>query len=100
MSNMGLSEWIGIGVSAISVIIAIVALWQTHRQIAISNKQQLFDRRLNLYIEVNTLLRLLKDNIPYLTDDSSFYHKNDLIFAWLTNCSELEGMWDAVADPL
>ncbi len=97
---MGLSDWIGIGVSAISVIIAIVALWQTNRQIVLSNKQQLFERRLERYIEISTLLRLLKDNIVYLKDDSSFYHTNDLIFTWLTNCSELADMGAALADPL
>lgn len=97
---MGLPEFINIGVSVVSIIIAIVALFQTQRQIALSNKQQLFERRLERYIEISTLLRLLKDNIIYLKDDSSFYHTNDLIFAWLTNCSELADMGAALADPL
>ena len=97
---MGLSDWINIGVSIVSLVIATVAIIQTHRQIALSNKQQLFERRLERYIEISTLLRLLKDNIIYLKDDSSFYHTNDLIFAWLTNCSELADMGAALADPL
>jgi len=97
---MGLSEYINIVVSVVSVAIATVALIQTHRQIALSNKQQLFERRMERYIEINTLLRLLKDNIIYLKDDSSFYHTNDLIFTWLTNCSELADMGAALANPL
>ena len=97
---MGLSDWINIGVSIVSLVIATVAIIQTHRQIALSNKQQLFERRLERYIEISKLLRLLKDNIIYLKDDSSFYHTNDLIFAWLTNCSELADMGAALADPL
>ena len=97
---MGLSDWINIGVSIVSLIIAIVAIFQTHKQIALSNKQQLFERRMERYIEINTLLRLLKDNIIYLKDDSSFYHTNNLIFTWLTNCSELADMGAALADPL
>ena len=97
---MAPSDCINIGVSAVSLIIAIVAIFQTHKQIALSNKQQLFGRRLERYIEIKTLLRLLKDNIAYLKDDSLFYHTNVLIFAWLTNCSELAGMGAAAADPL
>lgn len=97
---MGLSEYINIVVSVVSIAIATVALIQTHRQIALSNKQQLFERRMERYIEINTLLRLLKDNIIYLKDDSSFYHTNDLIFTWLTNCSELADMGAALANPL
>lgn len=97
---MGLSEYINIVVSVVSIAIATVALIQTHRQIALSNKQQLFERRLERYIEISKLLRLLKNNIIYLKDDSSFYHTNDLIFAWLTNCSELADMGAAVAEPL
>lgn len=97
---MGLPEFINIGVSVVSIIIAIVALFQTQRQIALSNKQQLFERRLERYIEISKLLRLLKNNIIYLKNDSSFYRTNDLIFAWLTNCSELADMGAAVADPL
>ena len=40
---MNHSEIISISVSVISIIIALLALFQTNRQISLSNKQQLFD---------------------------------------------------------
>lgn len=97
---MNYSEIANIAVSIVSVGIALVALFQTKRQIALSNKQQLFDRRLSCFLEFNTIYNLYVANKLYLKDDSTFYHTNDLIFSWLTNCSELEEMTLAVSNPL
>lgn len=97
---MSSSEVANIVVSTVSAAIAIVALFQTKRQIALSNKQQLFDRRLFRYTEVNTIYSLYAANKLQLKDESVFYHTNDLIFSWLTNCADLEEMVLAVANPL
>lgn len=94
------SEVANIVVSTVSAAIAIVALFQTKRQISLSNKQQLFDRRLSRYTEVNTIYSLYAANKLQLKDESVFYHTNDLIFSWLTNCADLEEMALAVANPL
>lgn len=94
------SEVANIVVSTVSAAIAIVALFQTKRQISLSNKQQLFDRRLSRYTEVNTVYSLYAANKLQLKDESVFYHTNDLIFSWLTNCADLEEMVLAVANPL
>lgn len=94
------SEVANIVVSTVSTAIAIVALFQTKRQISLSNKQQLFDRRLSRYTEVNTVYSLYAANKLQLKDESVFYHTNDLIFSWLTNCADLEEMALAVANPL
>ena len=37
-------------ISIIAVCLSIIALFQTHKQIKLSNKQQLFDRRLDKYL--------------------------------------------------
>lgn len=97
---MNYSEIANIAVSIISVGIALVALFQTKRQIALSNKQQLFDRRLSCFLGFNTIYNLYVANKLYLKDDSTFYHTNDLIFSWLTNCADLEEMVLAVSNPL
>ena len=97
---MNYSEIANIAVSIISVGTALVALFQTKQQIALSNKQQLFDRRLSCFLELNTIYNLYAANKLYLKDDSTFYHTNDLIFSWLTNCTELEEMTLAVSKPL
>lgn len=94
------SEVANIVVPTVSAAIAIVALFQTKRQISLSNKQQLFDRRLSRYTEVNTIYSLYAANKLQLKDESVFYHTNDLIFSWLTNCADLEEMVLAVANPL
>lgn len=97
---MNHSEIISISVSVISIIIALLALFQTNRQISLSNKQQLFDRRLSRYLEFNTIYSLYTENKLQLKDESTFYHTNDLVFSWLTNCADLEKMVLAVANPL
>ncbi len=52
---MSCSEIINICVSVVSIFIALLALFQTKQQITLSNKQQLFDRRLTRYLELNTI---------------------------------------------
>ena len=97
---MSHSEIVNIAVSIVSIIIALVAIFQTKQQIALSNKQQLFDRRLSCFLEFNTIYKLYVSNKLYLKDESTFYHTNDLVFSWLTNCIELEEMTLAVSKPL
>lgn len=97
---MNWSEIINIVVSVVSILIALLALFQTKQQISLSNKQQLFERRLARYLEFNTIYSLYTANKIYLKDAKTFYHTNDLIFSWLTNCSDLEGMTLAMSNPL
>ncbi len=97
---MSCSEIINICVSVVSIFIALLALFQTKRQITLSNKQQLFDRRLARYLEFNTIYALYTTNKNHLEGADTFCHTNDLIFAWLTNCSDLEEMMLAVSNPL
>lgn len=66
----------------IAVIISIIALWQTHQQIKLSNKQQLFDRKLSRYLEFNIIYHLYEANKIFLKDDGKFYHTNDLSFVF------------------
>lgn len=48
--------------SVISAIIAVVALIQTQSQIKLSNKHQLFERRLNNFFAFYGLYELYKEN--------------------------------------
>ena len=97
---MNWSDIIGMIVSVISILIALLALFQTKQQISLSNKQQLFERRLARYIEFNTIYSLYTANKISLKDENNFYYTNDLIFSRLTNCSDLEKMTLAVSNPL
>lgn len=97
---MSCSEIINLFVSIVSILIAAKALCQTNKQISLSNKQQLFDRRLSRFIEFNTIYSLYTDNKLYLKKADTFYGCNDLIFTWLTNCSDLEEMALVMSKPL
>ncbi len=57
---------IGIIFSVITSITAIIALIQANRQMKLSNKQQLFDRRLKVYMTVHGLLELYRQIDTYL----------------------------------
>ena len=72
--------------SIITAIIAVIALWQTHRQITISNKHQLFDKRVDRFITVNGLISLFKES-KNLMDKEDYDHFIDVtvLFHNLTN---------------
>ena len=57
---------LNIVLSTVVAITAIFALFQTHKQIKISNKQFLFNRRLDKYLLAKSLIELYKDNINLL----------------------------------
>lgn len=72
--------------SAVAAIVAVVALIISCVQLKQSNKQQLFDRRLSIWIHTNGLIQLIANHEPLLTkkaDGPEF--SNDLQFQWLTN---------------
>lgn len=97
---MNWAEVINTVVSVVSILIALLALFQTKQQISLSNKQQLFERRLSRYLEFNTIYSLYTANRLSLKDANILCDTNNLIFSWLTNCSDLEEMTLAVSNPL
>lgn len=86
--------------SIIAVCLSIIALFQTQKQIKLSNKQQLFDRRLENYLVFKDLITLYKSNRQLLVGNDSICKMVDFQFVMLTNCSELEQMCAAINKPL
>ena len=84
--------------SIASVGIAALALFQSHKQIQLSNKQQLFDRRLNNWLIISGLLELYKENQVYFIqkrrDVPIFSAETE--FQFLCNNSYLQGIVVAV----
>ncbi len=88
--------------SIITAVIAIIALFQTHVQIKISNKQFLFDKRLDKYLLAKGLLELYKVNEKLLDynscpDDEAIIV--DYQFINLTNNNYLKDVTCIINEP-
>ena len=86
----------------ITASIAIIALFQTHKQIKISNKQFLFDKRLSKYLLANGLLELYNDN-ENLLDYTNYLDDEPIIvdsqFINLTNNNYLKDINCIIKEP-
>lgn len=84
----------------VSLIIALVAIFQTKKQIELSNKQHLFDRRLEKYIIIKDLLSLYSENREIIVDREDLIRCVEFRFSGLTNVSYLTDMIFAIKEPL
>lgn len=88
--------------SIITAIAAIVALVLSVKQSRLSNKQQLFERRLRAYMLANGLISLCKDNYGWISAkrEERPQLENDWNFMWLTNNSYMEEQAKAIEHPI
>lgn len=96
---MNTGDILNIVVSILTIAIAVVALFQTNKQITLSNKQHLFDRRLDKYLLVKDLIALYATNRESIME-KDLYMKCGLILRWLLNCKKLESMMSFIENPL
>lgn len=99
-----LSFWVSV-VSACagigSAIVAIVAVMHTRKQINLSNKQILFDKRIENYIIATGLIQLYRENCKFINDEKDEpMISNSLYFTQLTNNTYLEEITSAIDNPL
>ncbi|NHI73572.1 hypothetical protein ET006_05530 [Lactococcus garvieae] len=79
-NDIKITDIISAGVSIVAIGLSFWAIWQTKKQIELSNKQQLFEKRLRAYLEIekmvityknfndyNFVLPNIEDESPYLT---------------------------------
>lgn len=86
----------------IPIIISLLALLFSGYQLYISNKQFLFDKRLNIYIFYENFLIHQKDATKYFNEKPDDFCEYNMIIACLTNDSKLETMcngWESI-EPL
>lgn len=76
----------------ISAIVAIIALLISCYQARLSNKQSLFNRRLNIWITVDKLMSVYAKNAKNLEHDDEPQMTIDLPFALLTNTTYLQSI--------
>ncbi len=77
--------WVTIATLLLSIIAIIISIYQTH----LSNKQHLFDKRMDKYLLFRDLLYLYGKNRNTITKDDSIYNEVDCQFVSLTFCSKL-----------
>lgn len=82
------SYWTTIA-ACVSAIAAVVALALSVRQIRLSNRQHLFDRRLSIWLTTKGLMELYGQNAGRLKKESKPQLAVDFVFSWLTNNSYL-----------
>lgn len=76
----------------ISAIVAIIALLISCYQARLSNKQSLFNRRLNIWITVDKLMSVYAKNAKKLEHDDEPQMAIDQLFEWLTNTTYLQSI--------
>lgn len=96
---MTISDIINLCLTIVTIIIASIALWQTHKQIKLSNKQQLFERRLDQFHLIKELIFLYEKGRGFLKD-KDIAEEVTVIFTFLTNNSRLESMASVMSNPL
>lgn len=76
----------------ISAIVAIIALLISCYQARLSNKQSLFNRRLNIWLTVDKLMGVYAKNAKNLKHEDEQQMAIDLQFVWLTNTTYLQSI--------
>ena len=95
-----LNNW-NFWLSLITVVTAILAVVLSVEQIRLSNKQHLFERRLNAYMIVSGLVSLYQENknlIERKREDEPQY-AIDQEFIWLTNNAYMEAQSEVIVHP-
>lgn len=86
--------------SIITVIVSVVALSQTSHQIKLSNKQHLFDKRIENYLIATGLVQLWRNNSSYFNEKNlNSLPSFELLFKYLTNNTFLQEITPAIDYP-
>lgn len=86
--------------SVITILIALFAIFQTKKQIKLSNKHQLFERRIDKYSLICDLFHMYLENRLHIINDDNLCEVVDLPFSWLTNNAYLAEMNSVIGHPL
>ncbi len=92
-------DW-NVAASCASAAAAVVALLISLRQGRMANRQSLFDRRLKIWITVEKLMQLYRDNSALLKQGDEPQFAIGVCFEWLTNTTFLKEISPAIYHPL
>jgi len=83
----------------ITIMIAFIAIFQTHKQIKINNKQHLFDKRIEKFIICTGLLRLYSENKMLIKEEKKDVPLEvTMLFSGLTNNVYLKDIGTIIND--
>ena len=87
--------------SLVAIVISVIAILQTKKQSELSNKQQLFDRRLEKYTIIKDLVNSYANAEPLVTSkEVEINDYREAILITMLNTPELEDSIKAVEDPM
>lgn len=87
--------------SVITAGIAILAIFQTRWQIKLSNKQQLYEKRVASYEKIDSILQLWdKAKDLFASVENSPIRTIEYKFSYMTNNSYLENVYSAIKKPM
>lgn len=78
--------------SVITALTAVIAIYQSHKQVKISNKQELFERRVEKYLIIDELISIFSKNRSKLDLNENSYGDVKPLFISLTNATLLKRM--------
>ena len=86
----------------ISLIIAVISLFHSNKQTKLSNKQNLFNERVTLYLLIKGLIQLYIDNKEIIEEEKKdeIYFESYDVLMFLINHSYLEIMGNVINKPL
>lgn len=83
----------------ITLMVAFVAIFQTHKQIKISNKQHLFDKRIEKFLICTGLLSLYSENKILIKEENKDVPLEvTMLFSGLTNNAYLKDIGNIIND--
>lgn len=94
IKEISVSDWVQVIAIIVAIILGITSIYQNNRQLKISNKQSLFDRRFEVYRLLQHIDKLCADNIEFIdyTKDKLIDAKFDMVF--LTNSNDFYHLCD------
>lgn len=95
-----LKDW-NFWLTVASLLVAFVAIFQTQKQVRLSNKQQLFQQRLKTYSIIDGLIALFqKHHFLLENEEKNTFLEVNFVFVSLTNNSYLYDITPVLVNPL
>ncbi|MDR0300098.1 MAG: hypothetical protein LBI13_08520 [Streptococcaceae bacterium] len=97
---MRLSDWIQIFIASITLGGVFAALSTSNKQIKTSNKQSLFEKRLDIFMVAEGFKQILEETKSVMEIPDKHENTNGLKFREMINNTYLNELWEVIPEPL